>query len=216
MIDTKYRGKFQILLIEPLLKKPWLQKIDPSVLTLSALFLGLLIPFFLWAHLPLLAFALLAASGFLDTLDGSLARFTEKTSDKGAALDITSDRLVEFAVILGLFLIEPEQRGLLSLLMLGSILFCITTFLVVGIFSQNETEKSFFYSPGIIERTEAFAFFSAMILFPKGFFILSLLFSALVSLTALIRIKQFLMEEKSKTQFFPQEVRPKNTENELG
>lgn len=124
-------------------------------------------------------------------LDGSLARHQNKTSPIGAALDITADRLVEFAIILGLFLIDPHKRGLLCLLMLGSVLLCITTFLVVGIFSENQSEKGFHYSPGLMERTEAFAFFALMMLFPIYFTPLAAIFSALTFFTAGKRLYEF-------------------------
>jgi phosphatidylglycerophosphate synthase len=133
----------------------------------------------------------LALSGFLDTLDGSIARHTQRASPKGAALDIISDRVVEFVIILSLFLIDPASRALPSLFMLGSVLICITSFLIVGIFTQNESQKSFHYSPGLMERAEAFIFFAAMILFPLAFPVLSALFSLLVAITALIHIFQF-------------------------
>lgn len=191
MIDSKYRGVYQTLVIDPLLKVLPIQKATPQALTITGLLLGVLIPLFLFLEMPITAFSFLVLSGFCDTLDGSLARYTNQMSDTGAVLDITSDRLVEFAIILGLFLVSPIERGLPCLLMLGSCLFCITTFLVVGIFSKNESQKSFHYSPGIIERTEAFALFGAMILFPSAFTPLALAFMFLVFLTGLIRVKEF-------------------------
>jgi hypothetical protein len=81
--------------------------------------------------------------------------------------------------------------GIFSLLMLGSILICVTSFLVVGIFLENTSQKSFYYSPGLIERAEAFLFFVLMILFSKAFSILAVIFSILVFLTAALRLYQF-------------------------
>lgn len=75
--------------------------------------------------------------------------------------------------------------------MLTSILLCVTSFLVVGIFTEKQTEKSFYYSPGLIERGEAFFFFILMILFPSYFVLLSSLFILLVLLTTAIRVVQF-------------------------
>lgn len=69
------------------------------------------------------------------------------------------DRVVEFVVVLALWFVAPQQRGLWCLLMLGSMLLCITSFLVVGIFSENQSQKSFHYSSGLMERAEAFSFF---------------------------------------------------------
>lgn len=81
--------------------------------------------------------------------------------------------------------------------MLSSVLLCITSFLVVGIFSQNTTEKSFYYSPGLIERFEAFLFFSLMMFLPGIFSYLAYAFSGLVLMTALIRMAQFLRKESN-------------------
>jgi len=199
MIDSKYREKYQTLFIDRLLRLAFIKRLNPSALTLIGLFFGVLIPYFLYFGFPILGILFLGLSGFLDTLDGSLARIKNQTSDRGAVLDITSDRIVEFAIILGLFLVDPVGRGLSSICMLGSTLFCITTFLVVGIFSQNKTEKSFYYSPGIIERAEAFTFFGAMILFPSAFWVLAILYIFLVFLTGAIRIYQFLYYPKLAT-----------------
>jgi phosphatidylglycerophosphate synthase len=161
-------------------------------LTFFAGFLGISIFPVLALGFPLFAFTLLILSGFMDTLDGSLARLYAKDSPKGAAMDIITDRVVEFAIVLGLYSVDPSSRALAVILMLGSILICITSFLIVGIFTENNSEKSFFYSPGIIERAEAFILFAAMMLLPSAFFFLSYLFSFLVLTTALIRMVQFL------------------------
>ena len=111
----------------------------------------------------------------------------------GAILDITCDRCVEFSIILGLYLVDPTSRPFLSFMMLGSVLVCVTTFLVVALFTPNESEKGFHYSPGLIERAEAFLFFGLMILFPPLFTPLAALFSILVFLTGLLRIRQFYL-----------------------
>ncbi|WBV63947.1 CDP-alcohol phosphatidyltransferase family protein [Legionella pneumophila 130b] len=112
----------------------------------------------LWLNLPYLAISLLLLSGYCDTLDGTIARLTNHSSDWGSVLDIMTDRVVEVGVVFALWAINPNERGLGSLLMMASILLCITSFLVVGIFKTNDSEKSFHYSPGLIERAEAFVF----------------------------------------------------------
>lgn len=189
MIDSYGRSIYQKVCVIPLL--PFLSKLTPVTLTFCALITGVsVMPLLAMKYLGF-AFAMLLLSGFFDTVDGSVARFKNRTTDLGAALDITGDRIVEFSVILGLFLFHPEERALGCLLMLGSILICITTFLVVGIFTQNRSEKGFHYSPGLMERGEAFIFFSLMILFPEPFIYLAYLFSALVFGTAIRRLWQF-------------------------
>lgn len=63
-------------------------------------------------------------------------------------------------------IIAPQERGLWCMLTLGSMLLCITSFLVVGIFTENQSQKSFHYSPGLMKRAEAFSFFIAMMIWP--------------------------------------------------
>lgn len=191
MIDSSWRSPYQRFCVNPIVARLKHLKVTPHHLTIIALLTGV-------ATLPAIAYgqrmialALLAFSGYCDTLDGSLARAKGQASPQGAALDIVSDRIVEFAVTLGLFFYAPQERALDSLLMLGSVLICITSFLVVGIFSENNSQKSFFYSPGVMERTEAFACFALMIAFPGLFWIVAKAFSALVLLTGLIRVYQF-------------------------
>ena len=79
----------------------------------------------------------LLISGYFDALDGTVARMAEQNSAKGTMIDIISDRIVEFAVIFALFLVNPLHRGVCCLLMLGAILICVTSFLVVWIFHEN-------------------------------------------------------------------------------
>jgi len=190
MIDSYYRQAYQKVCVEPIL--PFFNRHSPQTLTLSSCLLGLMICPLVIFNFPWIAFLALLLSGFLDTLDGSLARYLNLVTSKGAALDIVCDRIVELAVIIGLFFVDANVRALPSLVMLGSILLCITTFLVVGIFVENPSMKSFFYSPGLIERGEAFIFFSIMILFPSTFMVAAYLFSALTLFTAIFRLWEFM------------------------
>jgi len=191
MIDSTLRRHYQSSLINPLLKLRLTQKLSPLMCTLLALVSGVMTLPLLAMGWGFLAFVALLLSGFFDTLDGSIARHKDLTSDRGAALDICFDRIVEASVIIGLFLVNPAGRGLLCLLMLATTLLCISSFLVVGIFETNRSEKSFHYSVGLMERTEAFLLFALMILIPSLFVPLSALYSLLVLATALIRLTQF-------------------------
>jgi archaetidylinositol phosphate synthase len=166
-------------------------QLSPQLITVFAMLVGVLCPVALLLHDQVLAVSLLIISGYLDVLDGAVARRLNCCTARGAFLDIFADRVVEFSVIYGLYLVDPWHRGDLVILMLGSILLCITSFLVVGIFSQNQGEKSFHYSPGIIERPEAFLFFGAMIVWPQWFSLLAFVFVGLVFLTTIIRVWQF-------------------------
>jgi phosphatidylglycerophosphate synthase len=189
MIEKYLRSYYQTCCINPLLK--YFMQVSPHTISLCACLIGILLIPALIKHFSLLAFFLLLLSGYLDSLDGELARIKNIQSPFGGALDIVGDRIVEFSVVLGLYGYAPQLRGWLTLLMLGSILICVTSFLVVGIFVLNDSQKSFYYSPGIIERPEAFIFFVLLILLPSWFTQLAIIFITLVLLTSLIRMIQF-------------------------
>jgi len=199
MFEKYFRGFYQLILVDPIAK---LIKrycfLSPIHLTFIACLFGIVSGFaiafgWLWT-----GFAALMFSGYLDTLDGTVARLKNQTSNLGCVLDIVCDRLVEFAVIMGLYFLYQEVDGIYSLMMLGSVLICITSFLVVGIFSENSGQKGFHYSPGLIERGEAFLFFALMIFFSNLYVILSVMFSLMVFLTAVVRIYQFGQQDLVK------------------
>lgn len=190
MIEQYLRPLYQRLCVNPI-TPVLIERVTPNQVTLFSGVLGLLVIPALWLNLPYLAISLLLLSGYCDTLDGTIARLTNHSSDWGSVLDIMTDRVVEVGVVFALWTINPNERGLGSLLMMASILLCITSFLVVGIFKTNDSEKSFHYSPGLIERAEAFLFFIAMMLWPNHFLSLALIFSSLVIGTAVHRLYEF-------------------------
>ncbi len=190
MLEQKFRNYYQQLLVNPCANY-CKDMVTPNQVTYYAGISGILvIPTLYWQY-SLLAVIFLCISGFLDTLDGTIARMKNSSSNYGSALDITIDRVVEFAAIFGLFLVSASERGGYALLMLGSSLFCVTTFLVVGIFTPNDSHKSFHYSAGLMERAEAFVFFIIMMLWPGSFKFLAVVYTILVFLTGIIRLKEF-------------------------
>jgi archaetidylinositol phosphate synthase len=198
MIDSCTQYYFKKIFVSPIVRiLP--EKVTPNQLTLLAGCFGVLVIPLLYFRFSIIACVAIIISGYIDNLDGALAASRRQTTNTGALFDVTVDRLVEFSVILGLYLYNPDPRGFLCILMLGSMLICITTFLGTGIFSINDSEKSFKYNKGLIERTETFILFILLILLPEYFVILSLLYTVLILLTACLRIKSFIKEEKIKT-----------------
>lgn len=133
-----------------------------------------------------LSFLLLWSSGFLDAVDGTMARKTT-TTKFGTVLDVSFDRLVEVGIILGLAFRFPDLMWAM-LLLTASILYTITIFLTVGAVSNEETEKSFYYQPAIAERTEGFILLSLMILFVEYLLFFTLLFLAVELIAAMQRL----------------------------
>ncbi len=192
MIESYFRPTYQRHFVDPIAYV--IAKYFPrsaNYWTLIGCLFGIaVLPALMFKHNDI-AIILLLLSGYLDTLDGTIARISGNSTMHGSIFDIFADRVVELSVVLGLFLIDPIHRSLAAILMLSSILLCITAFLVVGIFTPKDGEKSFFYSPGLMERAEAFIFFIAMMLFPYHFNSLAYSFTLLVFITACIHLYQF-------------------------
>ena len=133
-----------------------------------------------------IAVILLWISGMLDAVDGTMARKT-KTTPFGTILDITFDRIVEISIVLAIAMRFPTNNFLLVIL-LSSIIISMTVFLTVGALSDKHSEKSFYYQPGLAERTEGFIFFSLMMLFNSYINVIAIIFSLAIIFTAMQRI----------------------------
>src|SRR5215204_188957 len=85
MIDQHLRTTYQKFCLDPLV--PYFKRFHPITITLLACLVGLSsFPLILFGHFSLAIIALFI-SGFLDTLDGTLARYLKKESPQGAVLD---------------------------------------------------------------------------------------------------------------------------------
>lgn len=188
MLEQKYRKHYQKIFIDPILNSGF--NISPISITIFSGIVGLLTIPAIYFDYKFIAILLLLFSGYLDTLDGSIARYHNKTTQFGGAIDIILDRVVESAVIFG-FLLVNTNRAILCFLMLFANLICITSFLVVGIFVNQDSNKSFFYHDGLIERAEAFIFYILMILLPGAFIPLAVLYIIVVLLSSILHVRFF-------------------------
>lgn len=182
MLDTYGRKYVQFLFDGPakMLSKT---KVTPIHITLGAFILGMGAAISLYFNMIYLSVILLWFSGYLDALDGTLARITRKSTELGAFLDITFDRMVELAIVMAFAFNSPEISKMLVVLV-SSFLLSISIFLTVGSFAKNTGEKSFHYQAGVTERTEGFIFFTLMILIPSFRLEIGYLFAGLVLFTA--------------------------------
>ena len=185
MLDTharKYVNPIIELGAEFLLKL----KLTPNNVTILALLLGVSTSIFLYYYMQIIAVTLLWVSGYLDAVDGAMARRSNSSSSFGTLLDIVSDRIVEVSIVLVLGLKFVDVRYNLIVLTV-CILMSMTIFLTVGALSEKKGVKSFYYQAGVAERSEGFIFFSLMILIPSYLGIITNIFSILIIITAIQR-----------------------------
>lgn len=164
MIDT-YARKY----VQPVIQRTATACIHVGLranqVTWTAFVVGLAAAVAAYFRHPAWSVILLWVSGYLDAVDGSMAREQNQLSAWGTVLDVTFDRVVELGIIIALALRHPSAQFLLLLLTAG-IVYSMTVFLTVGALSEKKGMKSFYYQAGLAERTEGFILFSVMILFP--------------------------------------------------
>jgi CDP-diacylglycerol--glycerol-3-phosphate 3-phosphatidyltransferase len=160
---------------------------SPLMVTFLAFALGLAASLVYLLGKPVAAVVLLWISGYLDAVDGTLARRTNRVSNIGSFLDVWFDRVVECCILLSLGLRYPGSAFALLCAALAIVL-SMTAFLLTGTLVKNETEKSFFYQAGLMERSEGFIIFSLMWLFPVRLTLLAFLCAGLIFFTACQRV----------------------------
>jgi archaetidylinositol phosphate synthase len=157
--------------------------------TIMAFVVGVLASILVYFGMPVWGVVVLWLSGFLDAVDGSMARLSKTTSPFGTVLDVTFDRIVEAGILIALALRHPDPEILFLFLLLAiSIIFTMTIFLTVGAVSDKRGYKSFYYQPGLAERTEGFILFSLMVLFQAHLIFWTIVFLAIEIVTGLQRL----------------------------
>jgi len=186
MLDSKARK-----LVEPLISwtggKLLKLSLTPDQVTWLAFITGAATGFLIYRDMFVLAVVLLWLSGFLDAVDGSMARQSGETTSWGTLLDITFDRVVEISFIIGLALRFQEMQFFV-ILMTCSVILSMTIFLTVGALSKKEGVKSFYYQAGLAERTEGFILFTLMLIFSDIISIIAVIYTGAVLFTALQRM----------------------------
>lgn len=188
MLDTHGRAT-----VQPIISKAayYLLKmgLKATHVTIIAFLIGILASVLVYLDHPIAGVSVLWFSGFLDAVDGSMARQSNTSSSWGTVLDVTFDRLVEAGVLVALALRHPEPDILFLFLLLAiSIIFTMTIFLTVGALSEKESYKSFYYQPGLAERTEGFILFSLLIIFQSQLVFWTIVFIIVEVVTGLQRL----------------------------
>lgn len=197
MLDTYGRSYVQPIIQRTgtfLLKRG----LNADQVTVVAFLIGITASFLVYYEKPILGVVVLWLSGFLDAVDGSMARQSKTSSSWGTVLDVTFDRIVEGGILIALALRHPDPAILILFLLLAiSIIITMTVFLTVGAVSQKKSYKSFYYQPGLAERTEGFILFSLMVLFQpnlKFWTIVFLIVELITGLQRLVEARKILKE----------------------
>ena len=191
MLDSKLRPIIDppLHLLAHLLAKAG---VSANAMTLFGLGCGLGAAFAIYNGFFGLALLLILVSRLADGLDGPIAR--QKAPDLfGAYLDIISDFIFYAAIPLAFGLADAANASA-ALMLLASFILSGTSFLAsailaekMGLTSEAQGRKGFFYLEGLVEGAETILFFCAFCLFPHWFSPLAYGFAFLCTLTAFAR-----------------------------
>ena len=132
--------------------------LSPNQWTILSLVFALVLFYFLIKGEFLIAAIVFAFTAFIDMIDGAVAREAKKVTKVGGYLDSIADRVIEFIIVLGLFLNSypdfflPIKIWLLFLLF-GSFM---STYMRAAAF-EKEVFKNL--KGGVLEHTDRLIFF---------------------------------------------------------
>lgn len=165
--------------------------IKPNQLTIAGCIAALVMIIFAFLDVYWAATLLLLLAGYLDTIDGPLARISKNESNKGAFLDLFSDRFVEFCAIFALYSFFPNERSFFCVLLLGALMTYLSSYYLNLLFSRASMVNEF--GPSWQQRLIMFGFFVAMMLIPPLFAPLALILIGLLIFVIVKQVRQFLM-----------------------
>lgn len=184
MLDTKGRKYIQPL-FEKVAKFTIKRGITANQVTIVAFLVGIIAAIVVCFGNAAVGVALLWLSGFLDALDGTIARKTNSSSGIGTLMDILFDRIVEIAMLLAIeCMTNSVNIGIYISIVLSAIIISMTIFLTVGALAEKSGNKSFYYQAGLAERTEGFIMISLAAILPDLREIILLVFAAMMLFTA--------------------------------
>ena len=88
--------------------------LSPNMITILGLIMSIIASYLIYQGYFLVSGIVILISGFMDMIDGSLARKYAQTSTYGAFLDSVTDRISEAALLFGILLFYINQSGIYS------------------------------------------------------------------------------------------------------
>ncbi|RLG84337.1 MAG: CDP-alcohol phosphatidyltransferase family protein [Thermoprotei archaeon] len=146
---TKLRGKVNTI-INHIVRFLAPTKISPNAITVASLFVALSSILVAYYKNHILFSTLILFSGFLDVIDGALARYKGEATAFGAFLDSTIDRINDSLFIIGLYILGLNLYIALSLI--------IVSFLISYTRARAESLGVKMEGIGFIERSERLLF----------------------------------------------------------
>ena len=168
--------------------------ITPNQLSLAGLALAGVACLFIAREAYLMGLGFVVLSRLADGLDGPLARAREAKNAFGGYLDTVCDYGFYGGIPLAFAVARPEN-ALPAALLLASFMGTASSFFgfallaqELGLKTEAQGKKSFYYAAGLVEGGETIVFFVLFCLFPDYFALLATAFAVLCVITAVGRV----------------------------
>ena len=125
--------------------------ITPNTITWFGFFLSVVAAALIATEHLLVAGLLVLIAGLFDLVDGALARRTKQTTNFGAILDSTIDRLAEAVILLGVLILYARAQSIAGIMLAG---IAIPSSLVVSYIRAKAEALNLESEVGIFTRTE--------------------------------------------------------------
>ncbi|HVN87941.1 MAG TPA: CDP-alcohol phosphatidyltransferase family protein [Candidatus Binatia bacterium] len=161
--------------------------VSANRLTYAALILGVVSGVMFGVGRQWLATLAVVGSGTADAIDGRVARRGDGGTRWGGVIDLTFDRIVEAAVLLGIALPQPAWHAP-ALVLAATWYVNLCVFLAVGAASDRASEKVIDYPPGLLERSELLLLLFVVLVLPAWVPIAAYVYAGLEIVTATQRL----------------------------
>jgi len=176
--------------------------IHPNIITVLGFLLSLIPAVFYAIGKPIVGGILLLLTNVFDSIDGTVARMSNKETRFGAFLDSSLDRFSEFALFLGIayyFRNDPVNLFLTLLAMFGSFMVSYTRARAEGLDGDIASGRDQSIRVGPMDRTFRILYLFFMSFLWNWFTFLMGIYVFLVYLTVLRRIYGFYKVDRSKS-----------------
>ena len=172
--------------------------ITPNQLSLAGLALAGVACLFIALEAYLMGLGFVVLSRLADGLDGPLARAREAKSEAKNAFGGYLDTVCDYGFYGGIplaFAVARPENALPAALLLASFMGTASSFFgfallaqELGLKTEAQGKKSFYYAAGLVEGGETIVFFVLFCLFPDYFALLATAFAVLCVITAVGRV----------------------------
>ena len=148
---VKIRKMLGVYLTRPVVYLLVKTSITPNTITWFGFFLSVVAAALIATEHLLVAGLLVLVAGLFDLVDGALARRTKQTTNFGAILDSTIDRLAEAVILLGVLILYARAQSFVGILLAG---IAIPSSLLVSYIRARAEVLNLECEVGIFTRTE--------------------------------------------------------------